>query len=240
MRPPGLFISATGTDVGKTWVTRGLCLALRREGRRVCALKPYETGCAPDPADALALARASAQPALASAPGLYRAPAPLSPRAATLEGHPPPPRLDDLMSTVHALAQDSDVLLVEGAGGLLVPLGRDHTMADLATRLALPILLVARDGLGVLSHTLTACESAERRDLRVASVVLCRHGHPASGCEPSQATNAAVLAERLPYPVRLLPPTEDDDEALADAVTACHLLDDLPPLPALPRTPPRV
>lgn len=192
----GLFVTGTGTHVGKTVLTAALARALRP--RDVVALKPIETGCFPDgPADARALAEACDRPALADLDGLYRAGPPLAPYAATLGGAPAID-LARVLATTRAAIADADVALVEGAGGLLVPLDREHSIADLAAALALPLLIVARDGLGVLSDVLAVVEAADRRALPIAAVILARHG----AGDPSRATNHAVLAERLPYPVR--------------------------------------
>jgi dethiobiotin synthetase len=207
-----LFVSGTGTGVGKTWVTRGLARALARRGAAVVAVKPLETGCEPDPADAVALARACGRPELAQAPGLYRARLPLAPWAATLEGEPPPD-LDALVRTTRDLMAAADVALVEGAGGVRVPLDDERDVLDLVAALELPLLLVATDQLGVLSHALTAYEASIAHGVTVAAVVLTRGGR-----DPSCRTNARILAERLPCPVLAFPPVEhDDDDSLADA-----------------------
>lgn len=215
------FITATGTGSGKTWVARALARSLVRAGRSVVALKPIETGCTPDPIDALALARACAQPALAHAPGLYRAALPLAPHAVALETGAPAPDLAELVRSVRSLASHAEHLLVEGAGGLLAPLDATHTMADLARALELPLLLVAPDALGVLSHVLTAVESAHARALPIAAVVLVAHAHTA---DASTRTNRRILAERLDAPVLAFPHTIDDDDALADAAERTGLL----------------
>lgn len=219
----GLFVTATGTGVGKTFVTRGIARALRLHGVSVAAIKPLETDCHPRPLDAHALARACDRPELAEAPGLYRVPPPLAPYAATLAGQPPPPDPSDLASIVQRLARDAEVVLVEGAGGLLVPLDPARTMADLGRALGLPLLFVTRDGLGVLSHTLTAVEAAQARALPIAAVLLTRHD--ASADDPSLETNARILREQLaPVPVLSFPPARDDDHALAHAAEAAGLL----------------
>jgi dethiobiotin synthetase len=219
----GLFVTATGTGVGKTFVTRGLARALLRRGNPVYAIKPLETGCTPDPLDAVALARACGRPELARAPGLYRVAPPLSPYAATLAGCRPSPTPAELATSVRALAASDAVVLVEGAGGLLVPLDAHRTMADLAAALALPLLLVANDALGVLSFTFTAVESAHARELPIAGVVLTRTA-PASPDDSTQH-NATILAERLaPVPVLRFPHCTDDDDALADAAEQAGLL----------------
>ena len=205
----GLFVTGTGTGVGKTWVSRGVARAIRASGRPVVAIKPMETGCDPMPADAVALGQACGDPSLATAEGLYRARKPLSPYAAVLEGEPGPPDLAGLAERCHALGAGG-FLLVEGAGGLLVPVDRDRTMADFARELALPLLCVASDALGVLSHVLTAVEAAAARDLKITGVVLTQ-----LTADDSTPTNRRILEERVDAPVLTFPRCEDDDDALA-------------------------
>jgi len=219
---PGLFITGVSTAVGKTFCTRGLARALLLAGRTPVALKPVETGVTADPLDASALARACGRPELARAPGLYRAGPPLAPYAAALETGTAPPRLTVLVSRVRELATGADPLLVEGAGGLLVPLDDRHDIADLAAALALPLLVVARDELGVLSSVRTCVESARARELRVAAVVLTAPSH--AELDPSPRTNARILEQRLALPVLRFPLCPDDDEALAEAAARSGLL----------------
>ena len=219
---PSLFVSAAATAAGKTYITRALARSSRRAGARVAALKPMETGVDPDPLDALALARAADRPEHARAAGLYRARLPLAPYAAAIEDGESPPSLPALITSVRALAVGSDVLLVEGAGGLLVPIDRERTMADLALGLALPVVLVAADQLGVLSSVLTCVESALARRLTVAAVILSQHAELAG--DPSPRTNQRILQERLPCPVLCFPHCADDDDALADAAEQSGLI----------------
>lgn len=216
-----VFITSTGTSAGKTFLTRGLARSLRRSGHRPLALKPLETGVAPDPLDALALARACDRPELANAPGFARAELPLAPYAAALEAASPPPRVEALRAAVRTLEPTGDCLLVEGAGGLLVPIDERDTMAELAVALDLPLLLIAPDRLGVLSDVLTCLEAARARRLNVLAVILAAHARVA--VDPSPRTNARILAERLACPVLTLPATADDDDALADAVDAAGI-----------------
>lgn len=212
----GWFVSATGTDAGKTIISRALTLASCSRGQSVAAIKPIETGCNPDPLDALCLARACGRPELANAAGLYRARPPLAPDAVARTLGIAPPDLARLTETTIGLCRTADLVLVEGAGGLLVPLAPDATMADFAKRLGLPLLLVAPDQLGVLSHTLTAYECALARGLTVAAVILNRITE-----EPPQSaeTNHAILSERIDAPVLRFPWCADtDDAALARAI----------------------
>ncbi|MFK7986266.1 MAG: dethiobiotin synthase [Sandaracinaceae bacterium] len=190
------FITGTGTGVGKTYFTCALAGAAVREGLRCAAVKPMETGCEPDALDAMALAHACGHPELAAHPGVYRARQPLAPHAATLMGEPAL-ELEEVVQATQAAIADADLGLVEGAGGILVPLDPERTIADMILLLAMPILLVARDGLGVLSSTLTAVEAAERRGIDVTAVVLSQHGEQ----DLSQKTNAAILEQRLRCPV---------------------------------------
>jgi len=161
------FVTGTDTGVGKTTVACAILSAARARGLRVEACKPVETGCAPTasgalhPADAAALARAA-----------LGEDAPLAPSvAAELENATID--IDLLERGVRALRQRRpDLFLVEGAGGLLVPLTDTVVMADLAASLALSLLVVARDGLGTINHTLLTLEAAAHRNLAVAGVVL--------------------------------------------------------------------
>lgn len=197
----GLFVSSTGTSEGKTLVSCALVSALRKSGVRIAAVKPIETGCAPHAADAMALADASEAPGLAETPGWYRAELPASPYAVELEAAVPPPSIEGLCRSVGEIvvAQGYEGVLVEGAGGLFVPLSRTTLIADLAQALELPIVLVALNQLGVLSHVLAVMEAARRRGLRIAAVVL-NHG-PSVSEDESVRTNRAILAERLDCPV---------------------------------------
>jgi dethiobiotin synthetase len=195
----GYFITGTGTGIGKTTFTCILSQALRQLGQRVVALKPIETGVHEQPADARKLADACGQPHLADDPSWYRAHAPLSPYAAHLEGESLPD-LRRLADAVRRHAEVRTVVLVEGAGGLLVPLTRDTTIADLARELTLPLLLVAPNRLGVLSDVLAVHEAAMHRGLSVHAVIL--HQLPQDDArDPSLRTNARILEERLSLPL---------------------------------------
>jgi dethiobiotin synthetase len=219
---PGLFVTATATASGKTFVTRALTRALRQAGGHPAALKPIETGIAPDPVDALALARACARPELACASGLFRDALPLAPYAISLETGRPPPDPDVLAARTRELARGADTLLVEGAGGLLVPLSSTTTIADLARALALPMLVVAPNQLGVLSSVLTCLDSARQRHLPIAAVVLV--DHRCVPADPSTRTNRRILQERLDVPVLAFPHCADDDDVLANAARSHGLL----------------
>lgn len=187
LRGPGYFVSGTDTGVGKTWVACRLAEAARARGWRVGVLKPAESG---GGGDAAALVRAAgcALPMQLVRPYAFRRP--LAPAvAARAEGKRV--RLDRIAAAYRLVRSASDFTLVEGAGGLLVPYAPGLDGAGIAKALGLPLLLVARAGLGTLNHSLLSLEAARRRGLQVAAVVLNR-------CtplgDPSLASNAAVLA----------------------------------------------
>ena len=216
----GIFVTGTSTGVGKTFVSRGLARALVRAGLRVTAVKPIETGCAPDPLDALALARACGRPELASALGFYRSPFPLSPRAIAREAGDPPLDAAALAASVEVAAAGSAFTIVEGAGGLFVPLTRSSDLSDLVAKLGLPAVLVAPDRLGVLSDVLAVVRAAQTGT--ISDVILARH--PRDAGDPSQRSNAQVLAERG-LDVRVFEACPDDDDALADEAERSGLAD---------------
>lgn len=201
-----LFVTGTGTGVGKTVVACALARALRAAGRDIVALKPIETGCDPDPRDALALALACGDQGAAHDPGFYRARPPLAPHAAALAGATPV----DYAAVLDATRAyfDRAHVIVEGAGGLLVPIDASRTMAELAGDLDAPLLLVAVNALGVLSHTLTAIESARARGLEIRSIVIC----DAEQNDSSSATNIDILRARVDAPVHRFPRVETEAE----------------------------
>ncbi|MGB8329394.1 MAG: dethiobiotin synthase [Polyangiales bacterium] len=193
----GAFITATGTGVGKTWLACALTSACVQTGKRVAAIKPIETGADPDPIDALALARACHNESLARAPGLYRGKEPLAPYAIEKRGGPHVGSLRGLAKRIRELASGADVAIVEGVGGVLVPLDREHTIADLAALLDLQTILVARNALGVLSYTLTAMEALRKRNVSVRAIVL-NHVDRGQKDDLSRTSNAEVLADYFP------------------------------------------
>jgi dethiobiotin synthetase len=216
-----VFVTAPGTGAGKTFVARALAAALRHRQLSVAAIKPIETGCEPTPLDATALARACGRPELATAEGLYRARPPLSPRGVTLATQHPAPDLSALASRVAALADAADALIVEGAGGLHVPLAPRTLIADFVRTLRLPLLVVAPNQLGVLGHLLALVESARARRLAIACIVLVDQ----PDADASATHNARILRESLDTPVLSFAHTHDDDDALARAAEQSGVVD---------------
>jgi len=158
----GVFVTGTDTEVGKTYLSCAIAAALREQGLCVGTAKPVVTGLEePGPHDHELLGAVTAR---AFGP-------PVSPHlAAELAGEPLRPA--DLIGAAHAAAEGNDAVIVEGVGGLLVPLADDYTVRDLAVELGLPVVIAARPGLGTLNHTLLTLEAARRVDLDVRAVVL--------------------------------------------------------------------
>jgi len=185
-----LFVTGTDTGVGKTFVACALATALRQRGRRVAVMKPVETGVEGEPADALALRTAAADPAPLGDICPYRLRAPLAPAvAARLEGV----AIDvtRLITLVARRRQEADLLLVEGAGGLLVPLDAQTTWAELAVRAGLPLLIVGANRLGTVNHCALTARVAATAGLLVRGFVLSQ---PTAKTDPSAATNAETIA----------------------------------------------
>jgi dethiobiotin synthetase len=191
----GLFITGTDTGVGKTFVAASLAAYLRACGHRVGVMKPAETGCREQggkliPEDALRLkaASGSADPIETICP--YRLPEPLAPSIAAERAGV---RIDvDHLRTVYDdINARNDITLIEGAGGLMVPLLPSYTYADFARVLKLPVLVVAANRLGVINHLLLTLEHASCKDLRVLGYVL---NHVSNEASLAAATNREVLA----------------------------------------------
>ena len=172
------FVTATGTDIGKTFVTAGLVAAMKRRERSVAALKPVTTGfdaahpALSDPGLLLtALGRELSEENLAGiAP--WRFTAPLAPdMAAAREG-----RLIDVAAltafTSDAVARCTDALFIEGVGGIMVPLTTSQTTLDWMADVNAPLILVTGSYLGAMSHTLSAVDVVMRRGLRIAALVV--------------------------------------------------------------------
>jgi dethiobiotin synthetase len=159
-------ITGTDTGVGKTIVTAAIAAAATARGHRVAVVKPGQTGIPPGSTEEsdVDTVRRLADPATARTVATY--PDPLAPLAAAQEAGVPPLALGDVIEAVDSVRKGHDVVLVEGAGGLLVPMGEGAwTVADLAMALRCPAVVVARAGLGTLNHTALTFEALHRRGL---------------------------------------------------------------------------
>jgi dethiobiotin synthetase len=200
-RPPfRVFVTATDTGVGKTQVASALLSLLADAGLRPAPFKPYESGCTrlSRPADALVLREAARSTDSLDRVCVHRFRAPLAPGVAAARlGRSP-----DVRPVLAAFRSFGDrPIVVEGAGGLLVPLDRRRDVIDLVEMLQLPVVLVARAGLGTLNHTGLSLRLLDSRRMPVLAVVLSRSS-PVR--DASVEDNAAWLARR--HGVRVLGP----------------------------------
>ena len=173
-----IFIIATGTDIGKTFVAAGLIRHLRSANHAVDALKPVVTGFKPetaassDPGMLLTALGRPVTPLAIERIAPWRFSAPVSPDlAARLEKRAVD--FDALLAFCrNAIARTSGTLLIEGIGGVMVPLDITHTVLDWIVALNTPIVLVTGSYLGSLSHTLTSLDAVRRRDIAVKALVV--------------------------------------------------------------------
>lgn len=194
----GIFITGTDTGVGKTYVGACIAAALRGKGIDVGVMKPAETGCRlrrgePVPADALVLMRAAGIADPLELVNPFRFLAPLAPLVAA-ERDGKRLRLRTIVTAYRELEQRHEFMIVEGAGGVLVPLTADKSYRDLAALLGLPVLIVARPGLGTINHTLLTIEALRRKNIPLAGIVINYVAPRSSGL--AERTNPAVI-ERL-------------------------------------------
>ncbi len=168
----GLFVTGTGTEVGKTVVAAAIARTLADEGRRVAVFKPAVTGLDEEgESDPALLRRASGSSQSDAEIAPYRYGPPASPHlAAALAGETIEP--ERLRQAARAAAAGADAIVCEGVGGLLVPLSPTYLVRDLAVDLGHPLAIVAGPGLGTINHTLLTAEAARAAGLEVAAVVL--------------------------------------------------------------------
>jgi dethiobiotin synthetase len=209
----GLFVTGTGTEVGKTVVASAIASAARAGGDRVAVFKPAVSGLdefalSPEVWESAAtlpdhvllrLAAGSKQGDEEVSP--YRYGPPVSPHlAADLEGERIDP--DRLRGAALAATENADLLVCEGVGGFLVPLTPDYLVRDLARDLALPVVVAASPGLGTINHTLLTIQAVRAAGLELAAVVLTPWPS-----EPSamQLSNLETIRELGSVPVETLP-----------------------------------
>ncbi len=222
----GIFITGTDTGVGKTYVAAGIAEALRAKGLNVGVMKPVETGCRLRsgkliPADVIRLVRAASSNDPIALINPYRFRQPLAPAvAARFEGK----RIlvSRIMHAYRTLLRKHDFMIIEGAGGIMVPLTRNYLFLDLARSIGLPVMIVARPGLGTINHTLLTIDVLRERGISTSGVVINHTNKkqlglaeetspgmiekisqvPVLGTVPYEATDFSNIVERLHEIVR--------------------------------------
>ncbi len=190
----GLFITGTDTGVGKTLITGGIAAVLRRQGLKVGVFKPIASGCRDegilisDDTEFLALCADADYSLSVITPVTYKTPAaPIT--CAQLEKRPID--YDEISVSYHYLCENTDVVLVEGIGGAMVPLDAEHTVLDLAVEFNLPTVIVARPNLGTINHSLLTIEAVRNAGLPLAGLVIC--GYNAFDADIAEETAPDVI-----------------------------------------------
>jgi dethiobiotin synthetase len=206
--PKAIFITGTDTGVGKTFFACRLAALLRDLGYRVGVMKPAETGCAEQegkifPPDAILLKEASGSKFPLDKICPYQLREPLAPSVAA-ERQGISINVDRLMHIYDEISSSHDITLVEGAGGLMVPLLPSYTYADFARVLRLPAIVVAANRLGAINHLLLTLEHARCKGVSVLGYVLNRLESEASlaaetNREALSTLSAVRFAGELPY-----------------------------------------
>ena len=192
----GIFITGTNTGVGKTWVTGILCAALRQQGLNVGVWKPIQSGSSRgDPtADSYQLKTRSGVDDSEAIISPYTFSARLTPYvAARLDGHQL--SLDEITNVGEFIFDKYDSVLVEGVGGLAVPVNETDLIIHLARRLALPLIIVCQPGLGTINHTLLTIDYARNHGLPILGIVF-------NGYHKSIPDDIAELADIDEHPNR--------------------------------------
>jgi len=223
----GIFITGTDTGVGKTFISGALASALRGRGMNIGVMKPIESGCkrlqgSLVPADALFLKELSGSNDDIDLINPYRLEHPLAPgTAAEMEGV----KIDlkKIEEAYDRMGKNHDLMLVEGAGGLLVPLGDALLIADLIKSLRIPALVIARSSLGTINHTLLTLRSAEASGIEVLGVII-NHVTPHVGL--AEETCAGSIKKFTSIPILgVFPFVEDtqkkNKEYLRDLAERC-------------------
>lgn len=201
MMPRGVFVTGTDTGIGKTLIAGALARVLRSEGIDIGVMKPVETGCRtrkgrllPADGEYLRIAAQARDPLSFVTPYCFRSP--LAPRAASLLEKK---KVDfkTILKAYDHLRERHSFLIVEGIGGLMVPLTARSSVIDLILLLDLPVLLVARSGLGTLNHSLLTLDVGARYGIRFFGVLF-------NQTQPSKTladrTNVDILSEKMDVP----------------------------------------
>lgn len=199
---PGIFITGTDTGVGKTLVSAGLAMTLRERGIKVGVMKPVATGCYGTEerlisADAAFLMEAAENeyPSL-TCPSRFRNP--LAPHvAATLEKKEV--RIDRIHEAYQELQKHYDFIIVEGVGGLMVPLTQNYYVANLIRDFQLPVVIVSRPSLGTINHTLLTVDAAVVRGMEIRGIIFNRV--PTMNFSLAEITNPKVVHELTKLPI---------------------------------------
>ena len=217
----GFFITGTDTGVGKTIVAGGLIRALIFHGLKTAGMKPVESGCTREgkvliPSDGTFLKQIAQmqEPVTQVTPCCFEAPlAPLP--ASELEKRSV--SVAAIRKAFYSLYTRYDAIIVEGVGGIMVPLKENYFVIDLAKDMGLPLIVVAKPGLGSINHTMLTVKYALKEGLAVAGIII-NYSHPPEG-SLAEETNPQILKQICPVPlIGIFPYLKNrDDETIQQA-----------------------
>jgi dethiobiotin synthetase len=205
---PGLFVTGTDTGVGKTVVAGAIARWFYQQSRRVAVCKPAATGCVrrreglvSEDAEYLAACAESRHPLDLICPQRFAEP--LAPAVAAERAKQ---TLDwaSIGRSIRLMAQESDVMIVEGVGGILVPMDKKHTVLDMAIALKLPAVVVGRAGLGTINHTLLTVRVLRDAGVSVAGVVINRYPGDQTGI--AEESNPRAIEQWGKVPILTIVP----------------------------------
>ena len=202
MKAKGFFITGTDTGVGKTFVTGGIAAVLKEKGIDIGVMKPVETGCPEnngklEPQDAVSLKNAAGVNDDIDLINPYRFRAALAPSIASREVGQSID-LNKIKECYEKLSSKHQLMLVEGAGGVLVPLNEGETVADLVKLLKLPLIIIAASRLGAINHTLLTVKYAQSLGIDVRGIIL---NYPAFSSDESSSANQAEIKRLINVPI---------------------------------------
>ncbi len=199
----GFFITGTDTGVGKTVIAGAVIKAIHAQGKHVCGMKPLETGCCRVgnslyPSDGMFLKKVAGMDENINQITPYCFETPVAPSLASeMEGRPV--NIDSIVEKFHDLLQRYQAVVVEGVGGILVPIRKDYFVIDLIKELGLPVIVVARPTLGTLNHALLTVNYALKEGIRVSGIVI--NFTRRSEGTVAENTNPLILRQLSPVPV---------------------------------------
>jgi dethiobiotin synthetase len=189
-----IFVTGTDTGVGKTVAAATLVCFYREQRKKVAYIKPIQTG-APKDNDALTV-RELTGINTGDVHTLLSYKPPMAPEQAAKTSKAPLPKLKKLISQIKDIALNYDVVIVEGAGGLYVPIDEKHYMLDLCKQLRAQIVVVARTGLGTINHTLLTVKALQSKRIKILGILFSANSN-----DPSAKNNPQVIAEKTGLPI---------------------------------------
>lgn len=189
-----IFVTGTDTGVGKTVAAATLVCFYREQRKKVAYIKPIQTG-APKDNDALTVLELTGINT-GDVYTLLSYKPPMAPEQAAKASKRSLPEMKKIISQIKAIAWNYDVVIVEGAGGLYVPIDEKNYMIDLCQQLRAQAVIVARTGLGTINHTLLTVKALQSKRIKILGILFSANSN-----DPSAKNNPKVIAEKTQLPI---------------------------------------